>query len=287
MNKKDKLELDFYEHEGFKEIKRKMGIDLKKRISLEKHDNVNKLANELQKIWKEISSKKGKNLKDLSKIIVSEDGTIEYEGIEGKKIIVYIKNYDEWKIKKWGNPKFHIAFCEKLQEMKNNNKLENYIAIEKDKPIFEFNIRQENNEIIEKELELKVCKYCLEKLNYKNYKSSDKNTKNMIYENFLLDKFLEEYSEIDIEIPKLQKKYHSKKSNFYTNNWKEISKLYRESVNWKCEECGKDCTTDKAELHVHHIDMMKSNNLIINLKALCKDCHANQPFHEHLKKSRI
>ncbi|WP_143403810.1 HNH endonuclease [Fusobacterium polymorphum] len=67
----------------------------------------------------------------------------------------------------------------------------------------------------------------------------------------------------------------------YPENWKEISYKFRESKNWICEECRKDCSKNKEELETHHIDHDPSNCNLSNLKALCKTCHAK--IHPHMQ----
>ena len=56
---------------------------------------------------------------------------------------------------------------------------------------------------------------------------------------------------------------------------------YRKSKGWKCEQCNKDCSHDTKNLHCHHIGPKYDNNWE-SLKALCKDCHKLEPFHNHM-----
>lgn len=66
----------------------------------------------------------------------------------------------------------------------------------------------------------------------------------------------------------------------YPKNWKEIATAKKESVGWKCEECGKQCRrpgevfdTHCRTLTVHHIDGNPGNCSPDNLIALCAGCH--------------
>lgn len=63
----------------------------------------------------------------------------------------------------------------------------------------------------------------------------------------------------------------------YVHNWPMISNNRRKENNWKCEECDiKLIENDRLFLHVHHIDLDKTNNEANNLKCLCILCHAFQ-----------
>ena len=66
----------------------------------------------------------------------------------------------------------------------------------------------------------------------------------------------------------------------YPENWKQISLEKKNSVNWICERCGKQCrkTGEKFDTHsrtltVHHIDGNTMNSKPENLIALCPGCH--------------
>ena len=138
-------------------------------------------------------------------------------------------------------------------------------------------------EIIEKEnlVEMSVCRNCLRHLNYENYTNYYANQEK-IYRNFSLKKFFEIYSETTVSKP--QHTATTAPINTYSPNWEEISRKYRESVRWECEE-EKCCIylgdeeTQKF-LHTHHINRNKTDNRPTNLRALCVECHAKQPSHQ-------
>ncbi len=80
--------------------------------------------------------------------------------------------------------------------------------------------------------------------------------------------------------------YHYDLPNEYTEDWGDISEIYRLSVGWICEDCGVDLASNKFFLHVHHLDRNKKNNKNENLRALCVQCHSDQPGHGHMKLDR-
>ncbi len=61
--------------------------------------------------------------------------------------------------------------------------------------------------------------------------------------------------------------------NQYSDDWTAISKEYRATVGWRCENCDKDFWERPDLLHTHHIDHCKGNNAEWNLQAFCKPCH--------------
>ena len=70
------------------------------------------------------------------------------------------------------------------------------------------------------------------------------------------------------------------KRELYPADWNDIALKKKESVGWKCEDCGKQCRkpgepfdTHARTLTVHHIDMNPGNCDPSNLIALCAGCH--------------
>jgi len=97
----------------------------------------------------------------------------------------------------------------------------------------------------------------------------EKSERDKIWENFSFEEFLG--TEFD-KNEELIKSYNlddieNDKVRLYPENWDEISSNYRKSKKWVCEECGKDCSKNKSELEVHHIDHDPSNSKFYNLKV--------------------
>lgn len=132
-----------------------------------------------------------------------------------------------------------------------------YVVSQNQDDIFHLNFI--NGKTVRKvEQSLNVCRNCLEILRWDNY------SKSLSYED--------------------KNGYSNKNSplNQYNSNWSEISSKYRESQRWICEQCTVDLTNNKRLLHTHHINSQKNENNHLNLMALCVDCHANQPTHNHM-----
>lgn len=70
------------------------------------------------------------------------------------------------------------------------------------------------------------------------------------------------------------------KKELYPENWKEIALQKKKSVDWICEDCGKQCRkpgekfdTHKRTLTVHHMNGNPADCSPENLRALCAPCH--------------
>lgn len=211
----------------------------------------------------------------FSEIKISSDNTLE---LFGKKILVYIRDqrggyYSQYK--------FHIANCSTLIDAQKNNKYDKYVASVNTTNKFNVNIIHNNSWVEEnKEVEMKVCKNCLSKLNYKNYKKEGYR-KEEIFESFTLNDFFEKYQKQSIIKPK----YNSITAPFnnYTNDFKEIARNLKIDNKYICEVCFINLEKNQKFLHVHHIDSMKFNNRKENLKVVCIECHSKEPAHNHMK----
>lgn len=69
----------------------------------------------------------------------------------------------------------------------------------------------------------------------------------------------------------------------YTRDWSSVSRKYKESRSWRCEECYVNLYEKRHRrlLHVHHRDNDPKNNSSWNLIALCVICHSERPGSGH------
>lgn len=268
--------IDFNEFDLFQGIKSKMGITKNCDISYDSSTKFDEIEFEKTPEWIEIVRGRGKDI-SLDELTISKDKTLEYKG---KKMILYIRDQYSYNYEY----KYHVAWCEKLQEMNVNKRLNRYVVSRRTDGTFIANILDKaTHEPIEENIERKlgVCRYCLGELNYKEYKSSRQIERNKIYEAFNIKEFLNQYDTKFKQIPKYTD--ITSPLNEYSDNWSEIAREYKKYKNWTCEECGRIFFNNPQMLDVHHIDGSKYNNSYSNLRALCKECHAKQPYHEHYK----
>ena len=83
----------------------------------------------------------------------------------------------------------------------------------------------------------------------------------------------------------------------YPKDWKKIALQKKESVGWKCENCGMQCRkpgepfdTHRRTLTVAHLNHLPEDCRPENLKALCAGCHLRYDAKHHAetrKRKRI
>ena len=270
---------DFSEHVGFNQLRQQMQAELitwDSGVELESIDIDRLLVTSGIDIPPE-------------EIKYAPDGTLEYEG---RKVIVYIR--DQYadsvsvNIDKLVDPnllnKFHVANCSTLEDMRNQNRYGRYVVATRTDGRFIVNflvggkIHSKGEKV---ERRLYVCKNCLNKLDYKNYRRRRSFEKNEIREYFDLKVFFETYGSRIIDKPAGSD--ITDPLNQYPSNWTDISLQKKEKARWRCEKCGINLISKKLFLHVHHKNGRKDDNSERNLVALCIGCHAKMPQHQHFK----
>lgn len=179
--------------------------------------------------------------------------------------------------------KYHIAWCETLEQRKKDKKIDRYVITRKNDENFNVNIIDAHTHKLIQEngtAKMRICRGCLKRLNYKGYKKAGNNysKKDSIYKDFSIESFLENDKRKKTYIPKNLDLYTdlTQPKNLYPSNWKDISRAYRRKVGWKCEKCKKDFSKNKQNLTVHHINSSKYDVSDKNLIALCEDCHQKE-----------
>ena len=218
------------------------------------------------------------NLEDLE----TTGGLLSYKG---RQILLYIPDQGRRVSDVIDNPedgrKFHVADCRTLNDMRGKGRFERYVITNDLSGVFKVSGQDPYRGFVEGEAALKVCKNCLSHLNYQGYQSSPA-TRVPIYKRFTLDAFFKTYSTKFRYLPKRG----TNRKGAYSEDWAEISRSFRASKNWTCEECRVNLGSAKNLLHSHHEDGNKHNNVTSNLRALCIDCHRKQAMHDSMTVSR-
>ncbi|MGP0630649.1 hypothetical protein ACTRW9_13165 [Nitrospina sp. 32_T5] len=263
--------VDFSEFQPILNLKRKMGLA---------EDQVG--AFEPNSAWVPLTPSENAKLRrsgievDPNEIRFLPDGTLAYRN---KRVLVYIRDITFFK-ETDRLPKFHIAHCSTLDDMMQKGKFEKYVVSVRTDGIFE--IRKRFNDYKPETIKLDVCKNCLRKLNFNNFR----NDKLAAFQKFSLDDFFTRYSCSPLQVLPRQNNI-SAPLNEYPEDWNTQSRNYRELIKWKCERCGRDFSQKgkRKFLDTHH----KNGNVYQcrqgNLKALCIKCHSEEHDHGHMKDS--
>lgn len=207
------------------------------------------------------------------------DDTLALLSVRGRQVVLYIKDHTNKfdaaiQDGRQGN-RFHIAHCQALEEMRRKNRYQRYVATNRLDGLFPI---EDASELGGKprmgEARLRVCKYCLQRLNYKN--STDYAARQKNFETFSFTEFFSHYSTCFKYMPT---GLDEAANVGYTPDWPELSKEIREAVGYLCDQCGIDLSKHRKLCDVHHVNGVKSDNRRENLRVLCKDCHRKQPMH--------
>jgi hypothetical protein len=100
-------------------------------------------------------------------------------------------------------------------------------------------------------MELGVCSNCLRDA------KKDTEIDSELLDPFTLKKYFDffEYYRNRVNAPKYD--FLTIAKNQYPRNWEEISKHERKKVNYICQDCSIDKSSDMRNLHVHHKDHNK------------------------------
>lgn len=211
----------------------------------------------------------------------SDSGPLQYKG---EQVLLYIQDHGGSVEKALADgslgKKYHLTFCQALERMKTIGRFERYVVTDDTSGVFHISgLMYPSKRPKEGSADLKVCKYCLSKLNYNDYNSN----KGAVFKEFSIKDFFSKYKPHFKQKPSRKAGKHN--DSVYTDDWEDISKAYRESKNWCCEQCGVGLSSAKNLLHTHHKNGVKSDNRYTNFSALCVICHADQPSHEQMKKN--
>lgn len=250
---------DIDKNQRFSKLLEKMGADL---IPFEEHKPWKAIGDDLlAKLIKDQELELGNGLAEL---VFNDKGTY----FRGRKVLLYIRDQSQQYYDK--GYKFHVGKCRTIQKFIDDGRQARYVISLRTDGIFKINLMSYGKVVKQGlEEELDVCWNCLKHLGLGNKSSFQLSSFLNTHSTMLDNGLFRDENRADI--------------NIYPHNWDSISRNYRRSVKFICEDCGIDKSLDSAKLHCHHIDGDKSNNRNSNLKALCVSCHSKQPGHDHMR----
>jgi hypothetical protein len=264
--------INFFDCPYFNSLREDMSAPLAKNF---------KFNAEIQLLDENLIHKLGREGIDLQfeEIIPQEDKTLSYRG---QRVLVYIRDVSNYNNKSDPFPRFHLAYCSKLDQMRLNKRWQRYVVANREDGYFQINLNTHGwKSSTEK---LTVCQLCLNALQWENFSLSLSNSnKQKIVSEFSLEKFFKKYPKSLLSvIPN-----HTSDTaplNDYTENWASVSESIKRKRHYTCDNCQRVLIgKDKRHLHTHHIDGQKFNNKETNLQVLCLKCHADE--HPHMKTS--
>lgn len=250
-------------------VRRRVGADLL-RIDLD-----TEILPDFQAVESQLFAGINVTIDDLD----TTEGVFTYHG---RQIVIYIKDHgllqDVVSDPKAGN-KVHMRDCRTIDNMKRKNRYNRYVATTRNDGSFLVDLGHGNDT----DAKLLPCQNCLSDINYQGFRGQSYAGKQRILAEFDFEEMFEDYSVLFSRTPKYTDRTALPAT--YTKEWSSRSHSLRSRANWVCQECKVDCSPRELRkwLHVHHIDGVKSNNAVRNLKVLCVECHAREPNHGHMQ----
>jgi hypothetical protein len=209
-----------------------------------------------------------------SEIKTHTDGTLIYKN---KRVLVHIRDATHH------IPRYHLTDCLTLVEMKTQGRFEKYVVSEGDEGIFF--VRMGGGPLTKRPLP--VCQNCLDKLNWNGFSrdSMPRSARHEIVRLFSVKEFFKKYP-ISLHPVLPTSTAETAPKNDYPENWSFIASELKRQLGYYCQQCRLVLgEAHKRFLHVHHVNGVKSDCRVENLKCLCLSCHAEQPMHEGMKQS--
>jgi len=208
---------------------------------------------------------------EAGKIEFREDGIHLIHEAQEWKGYMYMPTY---KVSKYDSfSKFHITRCTVIDDFMRSGMFNTYYKWSNHQVN---DIEDRDTGLNHPDKTLKVCSKCVSQLINIDIKDT---------EDFFnsLDKEKQGNQDLQVDI------------FGYVKGWEKISKAYRATKNYTCEECGVKCTSTmhRKWWHTHHRDGDKTNNYESNLECLCVCCHSRKDqvhevnFNNHTWKRHI
>jgi hypothetical protein len=267
---------DFTLDDALNELRRAMGADLREFKRGPSSDALT--TEEIDKLARE-----GIDI-PLDEVRILEDGTLAYKN---QRVVVYIRDVKQYRQRSPSEdilPRYHVTDCDKLQEMRANQRYARYVVATRDTGEFQINLMR-NNRYEQSDQRLSVCQFCLGKLNWDNFSlhRRQKEQRAKFVSAFTLTRYFLIYPKTFIlEMP--QHTEATSPKNDYTPDFRKLADGIKRMRNFRCEACAINLSNHKKFLHAHHKNGIQYDNRDSNIAILCIQHHAEQPYHTHMKR---
>lgn len=228
----------------------------------------------------------------LGEVHVLEDGTLAYKN---QRVVLYIRDVKQYRNARPSEeelPRFHVADCDKLKEMRANNRYERYVVATRDTGVFTINFKPHGSQrFLSSDRHLKVCQFCLGRLDWDSFsrfrfnsdRSKTRSERRRIVSAFSLERYFAKYGRTFIE----RMPSHTEGTapiNDYNSDFAKIAEAVKRKRAYRCDICGIVLINHKKFLHAHHKNGIQSDDRENNIAILCIRDHAEQPNHRHMKR---
>lgn len=268
---------DFTDDVSLNELRRAMGAKL--RVIELKHDPKTLTPDEINRLARE-----GIDI-PLEEIRVLQDGTLAYKN---QRIVLYIRD-----VKIYRNgvpsgddlPRYHVADCDTLKDMRANRRYQRYVVATRDSGEFLINLMR-HNRCDARDQRLSVCQNCLGALNWDNFivRRRDSGERTAIVQGFSLKTYFSIYPKTFINESPTHTENTAPRNN-YTADFAQIADRIKRDRGYRCERCMIDLTKHRKFLHAHHKNGIQYDNSDSNIELLCIKHHSEQPYHGHMKRA--
>jgi len=173
---------------------------------------------------------------------------------------------------------FHLVRCEALERLAHRVHAARHTYTVRRDGLFVMVVDTGDAALADVTIPLKPCRLCLAHLDYHGYAGATRTQKEAILEAFLIHEFLDAYPAVaDTRV--INETVTISSPNDYPAEWDLASRSLRQGADWTCSRCKVRCHSSKALLHTHHVNGIKADIRIENLRALCATCHRQEEGH--------
>jgi hypothetical protein len=124
-----------------------------------------------------------------------------------------------------------------------------------------------------------VCIDCLRTLNWQGMQSDlPEALQQHIEQHFDLKDFDQLYP-TTLPLHTYQQLWTSERLNTYTSDWPEVAEYVKTYSRWICTACQRSFAHHRSQLWVDHLNGLKYDNTIGNLRVMCQSCRKEHALH--------